>query len=65
MKIITVHTFTAYGKSIQIEELGSMGSTMEEANRQLLWSNPKSKKGAWFQDGIRPVWEWAEGNYFD
>jgi hypothetical protein len=60
-----LHTFTAYKKSIQIEQLGSMGRAMEEANRQLLWANPKSKNGAWFQDGTKSEWNWVEGNYFD
>jgi hypothetical protein len=60
-----LHTFTAYNKTIQIEQLGTMGSAMEEANRQLLWTNPKSKAGAWFQDGTKLDWAWIEGNYFD
>ena len=60
-----IHTFTAYNNTIQIEQLGTMGSAMEEANRQLLWNNPLSKDGAWFQDGSKPSWTWHDGNYFD
>jgi hypothetical protein len=59
-----IHTFTAYGKTVQLAA-DTAFSVMEEANRQLLWSNPLSKDGAWFQDGSKPSWTWREGNYFD
>lgn len=59
-----IHTFTAYGNTVQLAAATAL-SVMEEANRQLLWNNPLSKDGAWFQDGSKPSWTWHDGNYFD
>ena len=59
-----MHTFNAYGKTFA-DEFGTMGRAMETANKELLWSNPNSKDGAWFQVGTSNEWNWQEGNFFD
>lgn len=40
------YTFTAYGNNVTLEGPTAI-AVMEQANRQLLWSNPKSKDGMW------------------
>lgn len=58
------YTFSAYGAT-HTQESATLGKAMEAANKVLLWSNPKSKDGAWFQAGTSSNWSWTEGNYFD
>jgi len=38
---------------------------MEKANKELLWSNPKAKEGAWFPNIKLNSYTWVEGNFFD
>lgn len=57
------YTFKAYG-NIYTKKGENGGACMEDANRELLWSNPKSKDGAWFEDGPN-AYHWIEGNFFD
>jgi len=56
------YTFNAYGNNVTLEGPTAI-SVMEQANRQLLWSNPKSKDGIW-SDGPSEF-HWIEGNFFD
>ena len=34
------------------------------ANKELLWSNPESKDGMWFEQESS-TYVWVEGNFFD
>jgi hypothetical protein len=58
------YQFTAYGNKME-GQFKSGSDAMVQANEVLLWSNPKSKDGAWFQDGDSNSYFWGEGNYFD
>lgn len=56
-------TFTAYGKTFTAKAEKGL-DVMEAANKELLWSNPQSKDGAWFESGATS-YKWVEGNFFD
>jgi hypothetical protein len=56
------YTFSAYGNKVTLEGPTAI-SVMEQANRQLLWSNPKYHNGIW-SDGPDEFY-WIEGNFFD
>ena len=56
-------TFQAYGKTFKAKAKQGL-DLMEKANKKLLWSNPVSKDGAWFEDGMTG-YKWVEGNFFD
>ena len=57
------YTFKAYGNIYS--KKGENGvACMEDANRELLWTNPESKEGAWMKAGSN-TYEWAEGNFGD
>lgn len=56
-------TFKAYGKTFKAKAEKGL-DVMEKANKELLWSNPVSKDGAWFEEG-ETGYTWVEGNFFD
>jgi hypothetical protein len=41
------------------------GDAMVEANKELLWSDPASRGGAWFPSPKFNTYIWVEGNFFD
>jgi hypothetical protein len=41
------------------------GDAMVEANKELLWSDPEFKDGAWFPTPKFNTYQWVEGNFFD
>jgi|TARA_B110000503_G_scaffold97998_1_gene146927 hypothetical protein len=56
-------TFEAYGKTFKAEAERGL-DVMEDANRKLLWSNPRYQQGAWY-DCDSTTYNWVEGNFFD
>ena len=56
-------TFKAYD-GIFTTKAESGLAAMEQANRELLWYNPASKDGAWWEAGTN-TYKWIEGNFFD
>lgn len=57
-------TFEAYGKTFTAQAEHAL-AVMEDANRALLWNNPKSKDGCWDESGRPQKFRWIEGNFFD
>lgn len=60
---MTKFIFKAYDNSVTLEGPTAI-KVMEEANRQLLWNNPKYKQGTWY-DISDNTFVWVEGNFFD
>ena len=61
---ITNDRFTRWEDERPCPTMEEVYDVMEKANKELLWSNPVSKDGAWFEDGTTG-YKWVEGNFFD
>ncbi len=59
-----IFTFKAYDQTFNAKAEKGL-DVMEKANKELLWSNPKSKDGAWFPCTKVNSYTWVEGNFFD
>tara|TARA_Y100000015_G_C2349510_1_gene69896 strand:- start:150 stop:335 length:186 start_codon:yes stop_codon:yes gene_type:complete len=59
-----IFTFKAYDKTFKAKAEKGL-DVMEKANKELLWSNPKAKEGAWFPNIKLNSYTWVEGNFFD
>ena len=59
-----IYHFNAYENGL-CTTTSTLSEAMKSANNELIWHNPKSKEGAWFQEGTSNNWNWVEGNYFD
>ena len=76
-----LYTFNAYDEEIAVtadmiedelrdelltDGMSELGNAYTIANRALLWSNPRSKEGAWFPVAdSKTNYVWVEGNFFD
>lgn len=60
---MTYFTFKAYG-SIFTAKAEKGLDVMEQANKELLWTNPEFKDGTWMESGPT-TYVWVEGNFFD
>lgn len=60
-----MHTFIYNDKQVKYPLTMEKGDAMVEANKELLWSDPESKDGAWFPTPKFNTYQWVEGNFFD
>ena len=64
-KGVAMHTFIYKDKQVKYPLTMDKGDAMVKANKELLWSDPDSKDGAWFPTPQFDTYQWVEGNFFD
>ena len=56
------------------KDIEEFHDSFDSANRHMLWGDPESKEGVWFESGSYTiplynqkvsVYKWVEGNFFD